>query len=104
MDTSYLDTRCCGLYVFADNLYIVVSRRDTMQTKFKRHQDVVLKVSPNPEYVEYHEGFEGTPLKPGMKGKINLLLTNGQYHVEIFDGKGNLVAYAPLSEEDLQAA
>lgn len=75
-----------------------------MQTKFKRHQDVRIKAPPAPDYVEYHESFEGTPLKAGMKGKINMLLSNGQYHVEIFDSKGNLVAYAPMSEEDLEAA
>jgi hypothetical protein len=75
-----------------------------MQTKFKRHQEVTIKAVPNMEYLEYHEGFENTPIKSGMKGKVNMLLSNGQYHVEIFDSKGNLVAYAPMSEEDLQAA
>lgn len=75
-----------------------------MQTKFKRHQEVLLKTSPNLEYVEYHDGFENAPLKAGMKGRINILLPNGQYHVEILDKKGNIVAYAPMPEEELEEA
>lgn len=74
-----------------------------MQTKFKRHQDVKINISPNPEYVEFHEGVIA-PISPGMKGKINILLPNGQYHVEIFDSDGNSVAYAAMNEEDLEEA
>lgn len=77
-----------------------------MQTKFKRHDKVVLLADPDPEYVEYHNEddpkFEETPIKKGMSGEINMLLSNGRYHVEIFDKKGNILAYVPMSEEDLK--
>ncbi len=73
-----------------------------MQTKFKRHQPIILKMSPNPEYIEYYE--EERPIKKGMKGRINIILPNGQYHVEIFDEHGMTLAYAPMNEEDLEAA
>ena len=39
----------------------------------------------------------------GMTGKINILLPNGQYHVEINDEKGNILAYIACNEEDLEA-
>ena len=79
-----------------------------MQTKFKRHQLVVLLRDPNPEYVEYHnpndeEHLELLPIKKGMKGKINILLPNGQYHVEIHDKEGNIIAYCSMNEEDCEA-
>ena len=81
-----------------------------MQTKFKRHQKVRLLRDPNPEYVEYHEDFESEEsddkneiaIKKGMSGEINILLPNGQYHVEIKDKKGNVLAYCPMNEEDLE--
>lgn len=76
-----------------------------MQTKFKRREMVKILVMPNPEYVEYSE-FEENPssivIKVGMNARINILLPNGQYHVEILDDKGNVVAYAPFSEDDLE--
>ncbi len=79
-----------------------------MQTKFKRHQKVKILVNPNPEYVEYHnesEDLENQPkITKGMLGKINIILPNGQYHVEILDKKGNTVAYVPLDEDSLEAA
>ncbi len=75
--------------------------------KFKRHQTVHLLRDPDPEYVEYHNeddsGFKEIPVTKGMKGRINVLLSNGQYHVEIFDTKGAILAYAPMGEEDLEA-
>lgn len=78
-----------------------------MQTKFKRHQKVVLLTDPDPEYIEYHDegdpDFEEIPIKKGMQGKINILLSNGRYHVEILDKKGEILAYVPMSEEDLRA-
>ena len=78
-----------------------------MNFKFKRHQPVKLLRDPDPEYVEYHNVGEDDSqhivIKKGMKGRINIILPNGQYHVEIFDSKGNLVAYAPMGEEDLEA-
>ena len=53
-----------------------------MQTKFKRHQPVKLLIDPNPEYTEpYAE--PPIVIKKGMTGKINIILPNGQYHVEI---------------------
>lgn len=80
-----------------------------MQTKFKRHQLVRLLVTPDPEYVEYHNE-EGdnlgedvfSKIEKGMLGKINILLSNGKYHVEILDKDGKTIAYAPMSEEDLE--
>lgn len=71
-----------------------------MQTKFKRHQKVQLLTEPNYEYVEY-ETEKAVEIKKGAKAEINMLLPNGQYHVRIFDKKGNVVAYAPMSEDDL---
>jgi len=71
-----------------------------MQTKFKRHQKVKILRSPDPEYVEYYE--DEVPIVKGMIGKINILLPNGKYHVEILDKKGNALAYAPFEEEDLE--
>lgn len=83
-----------------------------MQTIFKRHQEVIIKRSPDSEYVEYHNEKEDqdehpeekAPIVKGMKGKVNTLLTNGQYHVEILDDNGKTLAYAPFNEEDLEAA
>ena len=71
-----------------------------MQQKFKRHQKVRILIVPNEEYVEYYAD-PPVPIKKGMKGKINLFLPNGQYHVEILDEEGNVIAYAPFGEEDL---
>ena len=85
-----------------------------MNTKFKRHQSVKLLVNPDPEYVEFHrelendendenEKVEETPIVKGMTGKINIILPNGQYHVEILNKKGETIAYAKLNEEDLES-
>jgi len=77
-----------------------------MNTKFKRHQKVRLLRAPDPEYVEYHEELNEEEEKPeivkGMKGVINLLLPNGQYHVEIHDLEGKILAYCSMSEDDLE--
>ncbi len=75
-----------------------------MQTKFRRHQKVELLVKPNDEYVEPAEGHEDVNIKKGMPGKINIVLPNGQYHVEILNKKGERVAYAVMSEDDLKDA
>ena len=65
-----------------------------------------LLLEPDPEYVEYHneeEDIEEKPkIKKGMLGEINIILPNGQYHVKILDKKGNIIAYAPMSEEALE--
>lgn len=80
-----------------------------MQTKFKRHQLVVLLRDADAEYVEYHNedepDFQEIPIQKGMKGRINILLPNGRYHVEIFDPHDSkkTLAYAPFDEEDLEA-
>lgn len=84
-----------------------------MNTKFKRREKVILKRTPDLEYVEYHiedlgeniaEDHEKPKIEPGMNGKINLILPNGQYHVEILDAKGKVIAYAAMNEEDLDQA
>ncbi len=77
-----------------------------MQTKFKRHTPVKIIRSPDPEYIEYHNESESNikeiPIKAGVKGKINILLPNGKYHVEILDEKDKTLAYAVFNEEDLE--
>jgi len=76
-----------------------------MQTKFKRHQKIKLLADPDNEYVEYSEEYdeEKPRIRKGMTGKINILLPNGKYHVEILDKKGDVIAYVPMSEEYLQS-
>lgn len=71
-----------------------------MQTKFKRHQKVKILRSPNPEYIEYYE--DEIPITSGMHGKINILLSNGKYHVEILDKEGKTLAYSVFEEEELE--
>lgn len=76
-----------------------------MQTKFKRHQFVRILRAPDSEYLEYAEEAEDPKeikIEPGMLGKINIILPNGQYHVEILDSEKNVIAYAPFNEEDLE--
>ena len=70
--------------------------------QYKRHQLVRLKSIPNAEYIEYHEGHEEEQIHSGMKAKINLIMSNGQYHVEIFNEKDELIAYALMHEEELE--
>ena len=82
-------------------------KKKIMQTKFKRHQKVRILRAPDSEYTEYEEDVENPeqiPIKEGMNGRINLILPNGQYHVEILDKKGNIIAYAPFSEDDIESA
>jgi hypothetical protein len=77
-----------------------------METKFKRGSKVKILNSPDEEYVEYHTentGEEQTKIVVGMVGKINIILPNGKYHVEIFDDNGKEFAYAPFEEESLEA-
>ena len=75
-----------------------------MQTIFKKHQKVKILRLPDAEYIEPAEGKEDAKIEAGMYGKINLFLPNGQYHVEILDEKGKTLAYAPFSEDDIEAA
>ena len=88
------------------NPFILILPQKGMQTKFKRHQPIRLLHDPNPEYIEYHnegeEEIKEIPIKKGMQGKINIILPNGQYHVEIDDTKGKIVAYVVCNEEDLE--
>ena len=72
-----------------------------MQTKFKRHEEVVLLADPDPEYIEYYSD-EKPGIKKGMKGKINIILPNGQYHVGITDDDGEIIAYVVMNEEFLE--
>ena len=73
-----------------------------MQTKFKRHQNVILLQDPDPEYIEYYEDVQ-EPILKGMHGKVNMLLPNGKYHVEIDNPAGEIIAYVVLDEDGLQA-
>jgi hypothetical protein len=77
-----------------------------MQTKFKRHEVVRLLVNPDSEYIEYSADYDEKQsiIKKGMVGKINIILPNGQYHVEILDEKGEVIAYVPMPEEFLEKA
>ncbi len=73
-----------------------------MHTKFKRHQKVRLLIDPSTEYTDYFEDTAPVPIKKGMVGKINIILPNGQYHVEILDKNGQPIAYVPMNEEYLE--
>jgi len=73
-----------------------------MDTKYKRHQKVKLLRAPLVDDVEYYTE-PPTDIKEGMNGKINLILPNGQYHVEIHDTKGNTIAYIAMDEDGLQS-
>ena len=78
-----------------------------MQTKFRRHQKVKILRVPDIEYVEYHDTLEENEkkpeIKPGMKGEVNVILPNGQYHVEIFSDEGKSIAYAPFDEDSIES-
>jgi len=79
-----------------------------MQTKFKRGDKVKLLIDPDPEYVEYHEEVSDDPsnipiIKKGSIGEINIMLPNGQYHVEFHDKDGNAIAYVQMAEEYLES-
>ena len=75
-----------------------------MQTKFKRHEMVRILADPDSEYIEYSADYdeEQPRIRKGMTGKINIILPNGQYHVEILDEKGEVIAYIPMPEEFLE--
>ncbi|MBM3230393.1 hypothetical protein FJZ22_01925 [Candidatus Pacearchaeota archaeon] len=73
-----------------------------MQTKFKRHQAVKIIRLPDPDRIEWYADEQ--PLQKGMKGTINILLPNGQYHVLLNDKAGNVLCYAPFNEEDIELA
>ncbi len=73
-----------------------------MQTKFKRHQPVRILVAPLGSDVEPYAG-PPAKIKAGMKGKINIILPNGQYHVAITNDKGEIIAYIALDEDQIEA-
>ena len=73
-----------------------------MQNKFKRHQQVIMLRIPGEDFIE-HWTDPPAPLKPGMKGKVNVILPNGMYHVEIHDDKGEVIAYVAVDEDGLEA-
>jgi hypothetical protein len=75
-----------------------------MQTKFKKHDRVILLVDPDSEYIEYEPDFEDIPIKKGMLAEVNMILPNGKYHVRVLDKKGNILAYVPMDEEQLGVA
>lgn len=71
-----------------------------MNNKFRRHQKIRLLHAPNAEYIESYTDKK-IDIKAGMIGKINLLLPNGQYHVEIIQD-GETVAYVMADEDQLE--
>jgi hypothetical protein len=73
-----------------------------MQTKFKKHQKVRLVRNPDLEYVEYSPDREGEKIEAGMLGEINVILPNGQYHVEVFDSEGEKIAYVMIDEDMIE--
>jgi|GEM_PF-1367476 len=71
-----------------------------MNLKFKRHQKVKLLTSPLADDIEpYAE--PPREIKAGMTGKINLILPNGQYHIEIIEN-GETLAYVVMGEDQLE--
>ena len=72
-----------------------------MNTLFKRHQMVKIKRVPLASDVEWYADEQ--PLMKNMTGKINILLSNGSYHVELHDAKGIVLGYMICSEDDLEA-
>ena len=74
-----------------------------MNYKFRKHQIVKIKFLPNAEYIEYSPEHEGEEIKKGMLGKINIILSNGKYHVEIMNN-GEIIAYAPFDEDQIEEA
>jgi|TARA_Y100000310_G_scaffold285136_1_gene308375 hypothetical protein len=73
-----------------------------MQTKFKRHQEVRLLRNP---LIEDVEPYAEPPIEivKGMSGKVNVILPNGQYHVDVIDDKGETIAYVAMDEDGLEA-
>ena len=76
-----------------------------MNTKFKKHEKVRLLIDPDPEYTEYDPAYdEQKPsIKKGALGRINVILPNGQYHVEILDENNNTIAYVMIDEDFLES-
>ena len=64
---------------------------------------VKLLADPDTDYIEYYTD-DHPPIKKGMIGKINILLPNGKYHVEIIDKDGEAIAYFVMDEDFLESA
>ncbi len=73
-----------------------------MQHKFKRHQPVKLLRVPADDFIE---PWADPPIKlePGTKGKVNVILPNGMYHVELHNESGEVIAYVAVDEDSLEA-
>ncbi len=72
-----------------------------MQTKFKRHEKVKLLIDPLEDDVEPYAD-PPIEIKAGMTGKVNIILPNGQYHVEIIKD-GETIAYVAMDEDHLES-
>ncbi|NCO11208.1 hypothetical protein CO038_00840 [Candidatus Pacearchaeota archaeon CG_4_9_14_0_2_um_filter_39_13] len=71
-----------------------------MNTKFKRHQEVRLLISPVADDIEPYAD-PPKKIEAGMTGKINLVLPNGRYHVEVIED-GETIAYVAMDEDQLE--
>ncbi len=73
-----------------------------MEMRFKKKQKVRLKIAPLEDDIEYYAD-PPVPITKGMTGMVNLMLSNGQYHVEIIDEEtGETLAYVAIDEEGLE--
>jgi hypothetical protein len=89
--------------MFHNNNFILTQPYKIMNPKFKRHQKVKLLITPFKDRVEpYHD--PPIQIKAGMTGKINIILPNGDYHVEIIEeNSGEKIAYVSIDEDGLEA-
>jgi len=71
-----------------------------MNTKYKRHEKVKLLIDPLEEDLEYYTN-PPEKIKAGMFGKINVILPNGKYHVEVIENK-KTIAYAVMDEDQIE--
>ncbi len=74
-----------------------------MNTKFKRHDKVRLLISPSESDIESYDE-EDAQIKKGTTGEVNMLLSNGRYHILIKNSKGDKIAYVAVDEEALESA
>ena len=74
-----------------------------MNTKFKRHDKVKLLISPSESDIESYEE-EDAHIKRGTEGEVNMLLSNGRYHILIKNANGDKLAYVVADEEALESA
>lgn len=72
-----------------------------METKYKRHQKVRLRIDPLDDDIEFYVD-PPVPIKKGTIGTINILLPNGRYHVRIADEDDNEIAYVAIDEEQIE--